>query len=449
MTNNFNVHKTWSKILKLILAHYGKDIFNSWIKDLKPIEYKSKTLTIESKNKFINDWVNSHYLNTIIDISKIINPEINFIKLTTASSKPNKNEIKTIDKEEKTEDLSIISCRVDPRFNFKNFVVGKPNELAYSAALAVAESENVIIPSNPLFLYGGVGLGKTHLMHSIKSYINNNNPDRKVIYISAEKFMYYFIKALRNKNIISFKERLRSIDILMIDDIQFMAGKEGTQEEFFHTLNELINNHKQVVISCDRSPSDLENIEDRIKSRLGWGLVADIHSTTYELRIGILQSKIAQMKIVVPEEVINFLANKITNNVRELEGALNKVIAHSTLIGHPINIESTHEILKDLLRHSERQISIDFIIKKVVLHYKIKLAEILSTSRSSNIVIPRQVAMYLAKEYTKHSFLDIARAFKKKDHTTVIHAVKKIKALYNKNSTVRNDINLLIRQIDH
>jgi chromosomal replication initiator protein len=286
-------------------------------------------------------------------------------------------------------------------------------------------------------------------MHATAWHIRRTNPSRKVIYISAEKFMYEFIKSLRNKDIMSFKDKFRSVDVLMIDDIQFISGKDSTQEEFFHTFNELINNQRQVIISCDRSPSDLDDMEERIKSRLGWGLVADIHSTNYELRVGILQSKIEQMQLSFPKEVIEFLATKITSNVRELEGALNKVIAHSTLIGRKITIESTKDILKDLLRVRERVLSIDLIIKKVCEHFNVRSSDIISPKRTSNIVMPRQLAMYLAKELTDKSYLDIARAFKKRDHTTVIHAVKKIKDIYNIDYEVREDVDVLRKILEN
>ena len=442
--------KNWHNMELCLRQHYGQDIFNSWFSKLKLLNFSGNTITLTCPTNFVRDWIQSNYLSSMIDLIVKIDSEVKYVELLTR-----KDTLEELDGQKDLvvnaipEDQDDFSCKLDKRFTFSNFVIGKPNELAYSAALAVAESKEVIIPSNPLFLYGGVGLGKTHLMHATKAYIAQHNPSRKVIYISAEKFMYYFIKALRNKDIMTFKEKLRSIDVLMIDDIQFISGKESTQEEFFHTLNELINNQKQVVISCDRSPSDLEDIEERIKSRLGWGLVADIHSTTYELRIGILQSKLDNMSIDIPSEVLDFLATKITNNIRELEGALNKVVAHSTLIGRKITIDSTQDILKDLIRHNEKNVTIDLVIKKVCHHYKIKLIDLLSSRRSSNIVIPRQVAMYIAKELTNKSFLDIARAFRKKDHTTVIHAVKKIKDLYNLDSTMREDIDLLIRHIDY
>ncbi len=246
-----------------------------------------------------------------------------------------------------------IQAPLDPRLTFQNFVVGKPNELAFAAARRVADASAV--PFNPLFLYGGVGLGKTHLMHAIAWEIRNRDPQRRVIYLSAEKFMYQFIRALRFRDTVAFKEQFRSVDVLMIDDVQFISGKDSTQEEFFHTFNALVDQNRQVVISADKSPSDLEGLEERLRSRLGWGLVADIHPTTYELRLGILQSKAEQLRAQIPQKVTEFLAHKIQSNVRELEGALNRIVAHSTLVGRDITLESTQEVLHDLLRANDRR----------------------------------------------------------------------------------------------
>ncbi|KJW00560.1 chromosomal replication initiator protein DnaA [Rickettsia parkeri str. Tate's Hell] len=338
-----------------------------------------------------------------------------------------------------------IFSTLDVRFTFDNFVVGAPNELAYAAARAVAESSGAVSESNPLFLYGGVGLGKTHLMHAIGWYIKQHNPSRKVIYMSAEKFMYQFVKALRNKQVISFKEKFRSVDVLMIDDIQFICGKDSTQEEFFHTFNTLIDNNRQMVISCDRSPSDLDNIEDRIKSRLGWGLVADVHSTTYELRLGILESKIEQMNVKIPKDVIDFLASKIVSNVRELEGALNKVIAHSNFTLKEITLENTQNILRDLLRSNERIITVEDIQKKVASRYNIKLSDMSSSRRLREVARPRQIAMYLSKALTPKSLADIGKKFGKKDHTTVMHAIKKVEELLENDIELREEINLLMK----
>src|SRR5690606_27209484 len=255
---------------------------------------------------------------------------------------------------------------LDPRFTFENFVVGKPNELAYAAARKIAESDKVDF--NPLFLYGGVGLGKTHLMHAIAHAIKARAPNRQILYLSAEKFMYRFIRALRFKDTMAFKEQFRSVDVLMIDDVQFIAGKDSTQEEFFHTFNALIDQRKQIILSADKSPSDLDGIEERLKSRLSWGLVADIHPSTYELRHGILQAKAERSGAAVPPNVIEFLAHKITSNIRELEGALNRIVAHAELIGRPITLENTEDVLADLLRTYDRKVTLEDIQKKVCEH---------------------------------------------------------------------------------
>ena len=259
-------------------------------------------------------------------------------------------------------------------------MVGKPNELAYAAARRVADTENPTF--NPLFLYGGVGLGKTHLMHAIAWHIRKNYPHRRVIYMSAEKFMYQFVRALRYKDTVAFKDQFRSVDVLMIDDVQFIGGKDTTQEEFFHTFNALVDRNRQVIISADKSPQDLDRVEERLRSRLGWGLVADLHPATYELRLGILQAKAEKLGCPVPDKVMEFLAHKITSNVRELEGALNRIAAHAQLVGRTITLEMTQEVLADLLRASERRITIDEIQKKVAEHFNIRLADMHSARRA-------------------------------------------------------------------
>ena len=339
-----------------------------------------------------------------------------------------------------------ISAPLDPRFTFENFVVGKPNELAYAAARRIAEAETV--PFNPLFLYGGVGLGKTHLMNAIAWHITKTRPERRIIYLSAEKFMYQFVRALRTKDTMAFKEQFRSVDVLMIDDVQFIGGREATQEEFFHTFNALVDRNRQVIISADKSPSDLEGVEERMRSRLGWGLVADIHPTTYELRLGILQSKAEQLGAGMPSKVLEFLAHKIPSNVRELEGALNRIVAHATLIGRPVTLESTQEVLHDLLRANDRRVTIDEIQKRVAEHYNIRLADMHSARRARAVARPRQVAMYLAKQLTSRSLPEIGRKFGGRDHTTVMHAVRKVEELKTIDSSFADDVELLRRMLE-
>jgi chromosomal replication initiator protein len=348
------------------------------------------------------------------------------------------------------DDKGQLSAPLDQRLSFENFVVGKPNELAHAAARRVAEAcagATPSVPFNPLFLYGGVGLGKTHLMHAIAWHVRQTAPARKVIYLSAEKFMYQFIRALRFRSTMDFKEQFRSVDLLMIDDVQFISGKESTQEEFFHTFNALVDQNRQIVISADKSPSDLEGLEERMRSRLGWGLVADIHPTTYELRLGILESKAEQMGLRPPQKVMEFLAHKITSNVRELEGALNRIGAHTQLVRRELTLETTQELLQDLLRANERRVTIDEIQRRVAEHFNIKMAEMTSSRRARIVARPRQVAMYLAKQLTSRSLPEIGRKFGGRDHTTVMHAVKKIEELTRGDRAFAEDVELLHRML--
>ena len=339
-----------------------------------------------------------------------------------------------------------ISAPLDPRLTFENFVVGKSNELAYAAARRVAEATTV--PFNPLFLYGGVGLGKTHLMHAITWHIRSRDPTRRVIYLSAEKFMYQFIRALLYRNTMAFKDQFRSVDVLMIDDVQFISGRETTQEEFFHTFNALVDQNRQIVISADKSPSDLEGMKERMRSRLGWGLVADIHQTDYELRLSILQAKADQLEATVPLKVLEFLAHKIVSNVRELEGALNRIVAHGTLVGRDITLETTQEVLHDLLRANDRRVTIEEIQKRVAEHFNIRIADMHSARRARAVARPRQVAMYLAKQLTSRSLPEIGRKFGGRDHTTVMHAVRRVEELRSGDSEFSEDVELLRRMIE-
>ncbi|HEY9568835.1 MAG TPA: chromosomal replication initiator protein DnaA, partial [Thalassobaculum sp.] len=304
------------------------------------------------------------------------------------------------------------------------------------------------VPFNPLFLYGGVGLGKTHLMHAIAWNLRQNHPQRRVLYMSAEKFMYQFIRALRFRDTVAFKDQFRSVDVLMIDDVQFISGKESTQEEFFHTFNALVDQNRQVIISADKSPNDLDGLEERLRSRLGWGLVADIHPTTYELRLGILQSKAERLEVPIPAKVLEFLAHKISSNVRELEGALNRIAAHSTLVGRTISLEATQEVLRDLLKANDRRITIEEIQRRVATHFNIRITDMHSARRSRSVARPRQVAMYLAKQLTQRSLPEIGRKFGGRDHTTVMNAVKKVDELRAADRHFDEDVDMLRRMLE-
>jgi chromosomal replication initiator protein len=439
----------WTHVCEHFREEEGEAVFKNWIAPLIIDSIDGGVLRILAPTPFMRDWVDSHYRDGLMRLIRKENPSVLSLDFVVGAAHrfdaklQTKKMTRTLSKPLKEDIEDTLTLGLDPRFTFENFVVGKPNELAYAAALRVAESKEV--PFNPLFLYGGVGLGKTHLMHAIAWHIKEHHPGREVIYLSAEKFMYQFIRALRHKDTMSFKERFRSVDVLMIDDVQFISGKDSTQEEFFHTFNALIDQKKQIILSADKSPSDLSGIEERMRSRLGWGLVADIHPTTYELRLGILQAKAEKLSIVVPKDVLDFLAHKIGSNIRELEGALNRVVAHATLVGRNINIEMTSEVLKDLIRSNDRRVSIDDIQKKVSEHFDIKVSDLLSSKRSIDIARPRQIAMYLCKVLTTNSLPEIGRKFGGKDHTTVMHAVKKIESMQKEDSAFAENVDILKR----
>jgi len=339
---------------------------------------------------------------------------------------------------------------LDPRFSFDNFVVGKPNELAHAAARRVAEGGPVTF--NPLFLYGGVGLGKTHLMHAIARELQQRQPEMSVLYLSAEQFMYRFVQALRDRKMMDFKELFRSVDVLMVDDVQFIAGKDSTQEEFFHTFNALVDQNKQIIISADRAPTDIKDLEERVQSRLQCGLVVDLHPTDYELRLGILQSKLEVQQKTYPgldveNGVLEFLAHRITSNVRVLEGALTRLFAFGSLVGREINMELTQDCLADVLRSSERKITVEEIQRKVSEHYNIRLSDMIGPKRLRSYARPRQVAMYLSKQLTSRSLPEIGRRFGGRDHTTVMHGVRRIEELKQSDSQIAEDLELLGRAL--
>lgn len=448
------IRAQWSTVSDQLRGEIGEAAFQSWIKPMiiRGIEDGAVHATVPTR--FMRDWVLAHYAERIATLWQEETPEVGSLEVTVRNERT-QNQLKDgirrqTPAAETTRDAKSgregLSAALDPRFVFDNFVVGKPNEFAYAAARRVAEAERV--PFNPLFLYGGVGLGKTHLMHAVAWHIRQTTPDRTVVYLSAEKFMHRFVQAIRESTTMDFKDQFRSVDVLMIDDVQFIAGKESTQEEFFHTFNALVDQGRQIVISADKSPSDLVGMEERLISRLNCGLVADIHATTYELRLGILQSKAAQMRADIPPKVLEFLAHKITANVRELEGSLNRVVAHSQLIGRDISIEATQEVLHDLLRANDRRVTIEEIQKQVANHFNIRISDMHSARRARSVARPRQVAMYLAKQLTARSLPEIGRKFGGRDHTTVMHAVKKVEELKGSDSGFAEDIELLRRMLE-
>ncbi len=448
------VMKLWKKVHNDMRGEFGEAIFRSWLKPLSLQAFYHGTMEVSVPTRFMRDWIQNHYAERILAMciegnaagaeDEIKRLQIVVVQGAIIDDEPEREAPKKANENKKI-DISEISSPLDERFTFDSFVVGKPNALAHAAARRVVES--ISIPFNPLFIYGGVGLGKTHLMHAIAHAIEEQYPEKTVMYLSAEKFMYQFVKALRSDSTMSFKETFRSVDVLMMDDIQFIAGKESTQEEFFHTFNALVDQNKQIIISADKAPSDLTGLDERLRSRLAWGLVADIHPTTYELRLGILQTKRALLGAEVPDSVLEFLALKVTSNIRELEGALNRIVAHADVSKAEITLESTQEVLQDLLRAHDRRITIDEIQRKVAEHYNLRMADMHSARRARNVARPRQVAMYLAKQLTARSLPEIGRKFGGRDHTTVMHAVRKVEELMEQDAQIAQDVDVVRRAL--
>jgi chromosomal replication initiator protein len=457
---NPDLDRQWSQVQGMLRAEFGETAYRTWLAPLQLSGLEGDRVLLAVSTRFLRDWIAAHYADRIRALWHRLNPAVGGVALVVAATTtvppsdhappalraspalppgaaPPPGAVAPGD--------SDIGAPLDPRCTFESFVVGPPNQLACAAARRVAE---LAPPSfNPLFVYGGVGLGKTHLMHAIAWQIRRQNPGRKVVYLSAEKFMYQFIRALRFKDTMSFKELFRSADVLMVDDVQFIGGKGSTQEEFFHTFNTLVDRGRQIVVSADRSPTELSGLEERIRSRLGWGLVVDIHPTTYELRLDILRRKAALLahQAEVPEAVLEFLAERITTNVRELEGALNRVTAQATLVGRAITLAIAQDTLQDLLRAHERRITIEDIQKRVAEHYGLRMADMLSARRARAVARPRQVAMYLTKQLTPRSLPEIGRKFGGRDHTTVMHAIRRIEELRALDPVLNEDIEKLRR----
>jgi chromosomal replication initiator protein len=462
----------WARVRARLRVDVGDAAFNSWLKPLTLGDFNRGRLRVAVPTRFMRDWIEQNYAVQLAEFWAEENEGVETVEIIVeptqtvvqpAGAPPRQPITQRIESEAAPRganggtalagvhdggepSLEDVRAFIDERFKFANFVVGRSNELGHAAARRVADAKSV--PFNPLFLYGGVGLGKTHLMHAIAWRITERDPKRRVLYMSAEKFMYQFIRALRYRTIMDFKEQFRSVDVLMIDDIQFIAGKDSTQEEFFHTFNALVDQNRQIIVSADKSPSDLEGMEERLKSRLGCGLVADIHPTDYELRLGILQAKAEHIGTEIPDKVMEFLAHKITSNVRELEGALNRIVAHATLVGRPVTLETTQDVLHDLLRANDRRVTIEEIQKRVAEHFNIRLADMHSARRARAVARPRQVAMYLAKQLTSRSLPEIGRKFGGRDHTTVMHAVRKVEELRSTDAGFNEDVELLRRMLE-
>jgi chromosomal replication initiator protein len=455
----------WARVRSRLRAEAGETEYRSWLRQMTLGGLDGDEITVYLPTHFLRDWVRSQYGARLNALWQSENPVVRRVDVRHKAAAGEQDGLAESlamparGPAAKAEPAEAVRPRhprddfaapLDPRFSFDSFVVGKPNEFAHACARRVAEKP-ASAGFNPLFLYGGVGLGKTHLMHAIAWELTSPEDGRlpvTVAYMSAEKFMYRFIGAIRNQSTHEFKDQLRGVDVLMIDDLQFLIGKDNTQEEFFHTFNALVDAGRQIVVSADKSPSDLSGLEDRLRTRLGCGMVADLHATTFELRLSILESKAVRASVEVPRKVIEYLASKIVSNVRELEGALNRLIAHAHLFGRPVTLESTHDVLGDLLKAHDRQITIDEIQKKVAEHWNLRLADMHSARRARAVARPRQVAMYLAKQLTTRSLPEIGRKFGNRDHTTVMHAVSRITELMQQDRAFADDVQLLRRRLE-
>ena len=446
-----NLAPIWKSVVAAAEADLGHEAVDKWISKVSLSGIDSDLAILTAGSAFTADWVERNYGLNLLRYLQVHAPDVR--RLTVANGEDGvEADLQPVRGATGRSGVPAMdSAPLDPRFTFDSFVVGKPNELAHAAARRVADTCDATF--NPVFLHGGVGLGKTHLMHAIAQRIRTTRPKTKVLYLSAEQFMYRFVQALRYRDTITFKQQFREVDVLMIDDVQFIAGKDSTQEEFFHTFNALIDQNKQIVISADRSPDQIEKLQNRILSRLQWGLVVDIHPTDYELRLGILQSKAEQMMAAEPSihidnKVLEFLAHRISSNVRVLEGALTRLFAFATLVNRPINLEMVQECLADLLRSSERKVTIEEIKRRVAEYYSLRMTDLISARRARVVARPRQVAMYLCKTLTSKSLPEIGRGFGGRDHTTVIHAVRKIEELTATDAQLQEDVENLRRLLE-
>ena len=443
----------WNVIQKDMKNKLGSDIYESWLKKIDFVEEMNNYILLSVSTRFIRDWITSRYLDQILKIIKVYKKDVNRIEFKIIE----KNISNTIDQEpssgKKNENVSFIKDtylqynRIDQNKRFDNFITGTSNKLAYEASLKVSEN---ISHYNPLYIYGGVGMGKTHLLNSIGISLKEQN---KVMFISAERFMYQFVKSIKSNDMVKFKEYFRNTDILLIDDIQFMNGKEAMQEEFFHTFNALLDKGSQIIVSADRAPNKLSRIQDRIKSRFSGGLVVDIQKPDYELRTKIVKQKIEELnvfysnKINISEEIQKFISSEITTSIRELVGAINRVVSFSRIYNKVPNLSEIKVVLKDLLNISENKVTIDLIQSLVCKFFKISKNEMLSSRRSRYLVRPRQTAIYLTKILTSKSLPEIGREFSNRDHTTIIHSVKTIEKLKENDPEMTNNINNLKNQI--
>jgi len=443
----------WATIQKDMKNKLGSDIYESWLRKIDFVEEMNNYILLSVSTRFLRDWITSRYLDQILQIVKLYKKDLTRIEFKIIEKNSENEDEKNIDKSSNSENVSFIKDtylqynRIDQNKRFDNFITGTSNKLAYEASLKVSEN---ISHYNPLYIYGGVGMGKTHLLNSIGLLLKEKH---KVMFISAERFMYQFVKSIKSNDMVKFKEYFRNTDILLIDDIQFMNGKEAMQEEFFHTFNALLDKGSQVIISADRAPNKLSRIQDRIKSRFAGGLVVDIQKPDYELRSKIVKQKTEELNVFysnqinISDEIQKFISTEITTSIRELVGAINRVVSFSRIYNKVPNLSEVKIVLKDLLNIGENKVTIDLIQSTVCKFFKISKNEMLSSRRSRYLVRPRQTAIYLTKILTSKSLPEIGREFSNRDHTTIIHSVKTIEKLKEKDPEMNNNINNLKNQI--
>ena len=445
--------KLWDDTLAHLELNLSPQHFSTWIKPLKLVKIEQDMVYLEVPNRFVLDWVKENYsklIQKILSELSAVSYRLQFSVDSQAKDSPPKTTTyleKTADpvKEQSINNNHPADLNLNRKYTFEEFVAGSSNQFAYAAAMAVAN--NPATTYNPLFIYGGVGLGKTHLVNAIGNAILKKSPHMRICYYTSEKFMNELINSLRYNRMDEFRNKFRSMDVILIDDIQFIAGKERTQEEFFHTFNALYESHKQIIVTSDKFPKDIPGLEERLRSRFEWGLIADIQPPDVETKLAILKMKAEQNSIKLPEDVALFLANSVCNNVRELEGYLIRIGAYASLTSIPVSLEMARNVLKDILVERSRELSVEEIIKRVSLHFNMKISDIKSAKRLKAVVLPRQIAMYLSRQLTSSSYPEIGDRFGGKDHSTIIHAIRKIDKLMEVDFQLRTTIENLRKEL--
>ena len=446
-----DLKELWEKTLNIIKGELTEVSFNTWIKSCEPLSISSNTIKISVPNSFTQDILEKRYKDLVINSIEAACSKTYKLEFLIASEIQEDSDIKEDKKEPKKTTIAVtvndeMSTTLNPKYTFDSFVIGNSNRFAHAASLAVSESPAKAY--NPLFIYGGVGLGKTHLMHAIGHYILQNNPNAKVVYVSSEKFTNELINAIKDDKNEEFRTKYRGVDVLLIDDIQFIAGKERTQEEFFHTFNTLHEANRQIILSSDRPPKEIPTLEDRLRSRFEWGLIADIQAPDFETRMAILKKKADVEKLNVPNEVMVYIATKIKSNIRELEGALIRIVAYSSLTNREITVDLATEALKDIISNKQnKSITIDLIQDVVATYFNLRVDDLKSQRRTRNVAHPRQIAMYLSRKLTDMSLPKIGEEFGGRDHTTVIHAYEKISENLKSDESLENTVNDITKKL--